>query len=257
MKYVTVLMYILLFCLNVSAQTNPIDSDRPDFSESASALSQGMFQFETGFVLQNSSSEEEGFSFNLREVSLLSTLLRYGLFSGIELRAGFGYLYQRNTSAGSSDLEGINELTVGTKIQIIKDRESMLDLALLAHVSIPANENFEPAKAEPELILAADKELNDMFGLAINIGGAWASETETVHFLYAIAADAALTEQLGAFLEVYGEAADGIEFGKNIDAGFTYLLEDNFQLDISAGTSFDQPENNWFLGVGASIRLPE
>lgn len=256
-------MKILFFAISflsiaVFAQQKEIESDRPDLSESASSVEPGYFQIETGFEIRNSTDEINNIDLNSRELSLLSTLIRYGIYDGIELRLEAGYLVQKISPLQSGDLEGINDLSFGTKIELVQDNSGLPDAAILIHFDLPlGNENFKPEKVEPELILALEHALSERFDMAYNFGGNWDSENEKIIFFYAAAVETPLTDKLGAFAEFFGEAASGISFTKNIDAGLTYLIENNFQADISAGINFNQPENNWFWGLGISFRLPD
>ena len=56
--------------------------------------------------------------------------------------------------------------------------------------------------------------------------------------------------------EPFGEIAELEELILNADAGFTYLVHENFQLDFLLGTGINQ-RNNYF-GIGGSwLFLPE
>jgi hypothetical protein len=68
-----------------------------------------------------------------------------------------------------------------------------------------------------------------------------------------------LTESLGAFVEFFGDIptySHGPGPANLFDGGFTYLLNDNIQLDASAGVGLSQAAEDWFASIGLSFRLP-
>ncbi|MBI2071420.1 MAG: transporter [Gemmatimonadetes bacterium] len=58
------------------------------------------------------------------------------------------------------------------------------------------------------------------------------------------------------FAETFGSlpAGDG-DAGHHVDGGFTFLVRDNLQLDLSFGRGI-AGASDWFVGAGVSVRLP-
>ncbi|MBI2403048.1 MAG: transporter [Gemmatimonadetes bacterium] len=56
--------------------------------------------------------------------------------------------------------------------------------------------------------------------------------------------------------ETFGSlpAGDG-DAGHHVDGGFTFLVRDNLQLDLSFGRGI-AGASDWFVGAGVSVRLP-
>jgi len=257
-------MFFLFNDPDLSGQdfNNPIITDRPDITESALTVPLSSLQIETGFILHNNSETIDNLNANIKSYSILGTLLRYGLFSGIELRVGTEYLYQKinldGLVGGNDKLEGINELFIGSKIQIFRDNPSLPDASVFFHFRLPlGSKHFRSEHVEPEILISTSHSIIDPFSLSYNLGGNWESGEEKVNYFYSTSISAALSGRTGAFLEIFGEASSGSTISFNLDGGLTYLLEENFQADISAGFDFDTPEDNWFISTGASLRLPE
>ena len=40
------------------------------------------------------------------------------------------------------------------------------------------------------------------------------------------------------------------------DGGFTYLIIDNFQIDVASGVGLSQEADDWFITAGATYRCP-
>ncbi|MFL5809998.1 MAG: transporter, partial [Flavisolibacter sp.] len=73
-------------------------------------------------------------------------------------------------------------------------------------------------------------------------------------WLYTISPSFELSDKMDAFIEVYGF------FGKSdpqhsLDAGFSYLLSDNMQLDLAAGFGLSKSAGDSFITMGFSFRL--
>lgn len=43
----------------------------------------------------------------------------------------------------------------------------------------------------------------------------------------------------------------------SFDGGFTYLLRDDLQVDASAGVGLSDDADDWFVGLGLSLRFPD
>jgi hypothetical protein len=76
--------------------------------------------------------------------------------------------------------------------------------------------------------------------------------------IYTLVISGPLSPRLSAFAETFGAVPVGSERpGRvSLDGGFTYLLRENLQLDISGGVGLDADADDWFLGAGASVRVP-
>ena len=75
----TILLFCALGSLTIKAQTEPIQADRPDQTETPAIVPKGMFQVETGFTFQ----KNDEISNSNR---LPSVLWKYGVNENFELR---------------------------------------------------------------------------------------------------------------------------------------------------------------------------
>ncbi len=109
----TGVLFLTLVNYSICAQT--IVTDRPDQTESSSTVPKGSFQIESGVLF--GSSKSGGIS--IRETLAPSTLFRYGITNGIEIRLvnQFESIKNRITSEKAN---GISDLEIGTKFQILK-----------------------------------------------------------------------------------------------------------------------------------------
>ena len=102
-------------------------TDRPDQTESSITVGKNNFQIESGALYLKSDDSNSFFG--------PSTLLRYGITNGIELRFVSQY---ESTKIGldGSDIKysGFNDLEFGTKIQFLRKDDLNTELAFLSHV---------------------------------------------------------------------------------------------------------------------------
>ncbi len=81
---------------------------------------------------------------------------------------------------------------------------------------------------------------------------------EVVNFNYTANLSFSLTDQLGAFVETYGSIAMNPSNTPSnaVDGGFTYLILENFQVDISGGKAISEAATDWYVGAGFTYRYP-
>ena len=80
--------------------------------------------------------------------------------------------------------------------------------------------------------------------------------TEVV-YLYTTAIGISFNNEFSSFIKVYGDFNASLKPIHNFDGGFTYLLSNNLQVDISGGKGISGVDSFWFLSTGFSFRLPE
>jgi len=228
-----------------------IITDRPDQTEASSTVPKGSLQMEMGFQVTFS---EDFYSF--RDIAAPNMLLRYGLTSGIELRAISEVVNSRKTRFGISEtISGMADLALGAKIQLVKTEEKNTEIALLSHVILPSGTN---------IISDNSYGFENRFSISHNLG-----ENSSVGYnlgynnpgygsgsaIYTIALGTAVGKKAGVYIEPFGEYFLDSEFLEaSFDAGFTYLLQDNMQIDFSFGTGLSHSMN--YMAVGFSWNIP-
>ena len=66
---------------------------------------------------------------------------------------------------------------------------------------------------------------------------------------YSIAFGTGLSEKIGVFIETYGEIEKSEMPISNFDSGFTYLVKDNLQIDLSFGLGINNKMNFQAIGI--------
>ena len=220
-----------------------IITDRPDQTESSSTIAQGSLQIESGVFMGNEGNE----SFSTRQTFLPTNLFRYGLTKGIELRILNQF---EGREIENDNFQGVSDLEVGAKIQLLKKESVNTEIVLLTHLIIPSGTNeLTSGKYGSINKLCISHELNENTEIGYNLGYNYFGEGDG-DLTYSLAIGIGVNDKVGVYIEPYGEVTNLEEFILNFDAGFTYLVNQNLQLDFSFGTGVNHRMN--YISAGCS-----
>lgn len=241
---------ILIAASAAGVSAEPLVTDRPDATESSSVMSPSVFQLEIGLT-----ASDDGVGGTAYESA--GTLLRVGIVEDWELRLGWGgYL-------DSDAVSGANDAMIGFKYYIAEETGLRPKMAILVHTSVPIGDrDLTSDQFDPDFLLSFSHTLSERLSLGYNFGAALETgedvngDTHTLGSgLYSVALGYSVTDQLGAFIEVFGAVGlSAEESPASIDGGFTWLFNDDSQLDLFAGFGLNDEADDWFVGMGYSIR---
>lgn len=231
----------------------PLVGDRPDFTESASAVTR--LQVESGYTFTGNGSVDA------HEVG--EVLLRIPVVEGLELRAGLSsYAWEEaSPPAAPSDPErsGFTDAALGVKLELAEPPagEGGPAFALLAGTSLPTGD-VSDAGAQPGVKLAAAVDLSDRLSLGSNVG-VEAREEDDIRFgelSGSLALGVGLAEAVGAYVEGYGfvPTGDGPDASAVLNGGLTWLVSPDLQLDARIGTGMSGPQPDVIAGAGVVWR---
>jgi hypothetical protein len=236
----------------VSAQekakpTEPIATDRPDFTESGLVVPAGWLQTETGFTYQ---FLRHGSNFGAPEA-----LFRYGLSSHAELRLGlpnFGTQRLRGEK-----FSGFGDTYLGTKLQIgpLKNGD---DLSLILAAFLPTGAASQTSDSvDPDVKLCYSRPLARRTSLSVMEYGAYTTDERGRLWVFQQTASIGfeLSEKIAAFTEYAGTFSARSAPDHIAHAGFTYQPTANSQYDIHFGFSMNGPEKAPFVAAGYSFRF--
>ncbi|MXY23400.1 MAG: transporter [Acidobacteria bacterium] len=232
-------------------QAPELVTDRPDQTESAVAVPRGLVQVETGYLFARALD-------GVDTHTAPGTLVRIGLGGRTELRLGHTGII------GSGGRRGAGDSEIGAKVNVIPDPEGWRpQLAVLGGLSLPTGaDRYSSGGADPSFLFAFAHELGPRLSLGYNAGAAWESSpgqpNRDAFVVYSLALGVGLTDRLGTFLEVFGDrqVAGAAATNASVDAGFTLLLDELVQWDVSVGRRLRGPADDLFVGTGLSFRLP-
>jgi len=260
LKRVIILLFIILATSSVTLKAQeemPLITDRPDITESAVIVPLNTFQIETGFQYHKQKINEDSQQLVHDNLIFASTIFRYGIDYRFELRFGGEYFISKTTTELTEfNNEGLRNLFVGTKLQFFRNEKIINNAAILFEVGLPfGNESLRPDKAEPKILITADRDINELLNIGINIGSQYVSDIRKSNIFYSTSIGIELGNRFGTFVEYFGDSMRGLHPKHHFDFGITYLQKKNIQIDASFGTLLSSMETDWFGSIGFSVRL--
>lgn len=231
-------------------------TDRPDATESANTLPKNYFQVETGGFFESFETSD----YKTQVVGYNTTLFRYGMLENFEFRMGWSFEEGRtfvNNERDNNVNSGFSPLLLGMKVAIADENGLLPQIGLLGHLYLPftASTDYRPETTGVDFRFAFSHTLSENSGLSYNLGAEWGNDSSEAAYIYSLSYARGLTEKLSAYVEVYGDFPENNGANHFCDAGFTYLLKNNIQLDATVGRSFTEGQDI-LVGAGVSFRLP-
>ncbi|MDB5199034.1 MAG: hypothetical protein JWO92_997 [Chitinophagaceae bacterium] len=249
--------YILLILLGgfincVYGQLNPIDTDRPDQTESVFLVPEKWIQLEAGFNFQTINNGEKEF--------LTPTLLsRYGLSKRVELR--FITAIRTNSSLiipfGTVNKTGLDIAELGTKISLFEEKKILPTTSFLFHLGIPAfsSAKFKPGKIAPNFRFTMQHTLSPNTALGYNLGCEWDGFTNDPAYIYTLTLGVNPAKKWYTYIEYFGAYKKQVFPEHNIDGGLAYFITENYKIDLSSGIGISKAAPAWYLAIGFSARF--
>jgi Putative MetA-pathway of phenol degradation len=246
MKYIK-LLFLFTFATASSQEIEPIQTDRPDQTETPWLVPKGMFQAETGFTLQKNDS-------NSQTNTLPSTLWKYGVNENFELRVITELSINKEND---TTVTGINPVLVGCKIKITDEKGWIPKTSLIAHIGLPnaASSKYKLDYFAPEFRFVMQHTLSEAFSFSYNLGAEWNGFSPEPTFIYTVTSGCTITNKWGAYVEFFGFAPQKNIANHSFDGGLTYLINSNFMLDISSGAGITNNAPKHYYAVGFSFRM--
>ncbi len=255
MKKITLLTFAVLFSGWLIAQEKAgMVTDRPDQTESAFVVPMKGFQIESGFSFEKYNSEINNTTYN-------STLLRYGLLEKLELRLGLAYSgIHVKMIPNNFDESGFAPFTLGAKFLLNEEGEGLPQLAFMSSFTIPKSgtKSFQNKYMGADFRFSGQYSLNEAMSFGANLGVAWSGSEygNSAVGIYTAVIGMSLSEKLGAFAELYGFLPKKGQNDHRWDAGLTYAVNEDLQLDFSTGVGLSKVSPDFFISLGLSIRMP-
>lgn len=247
-----------VYVLSQEAETKtPLVTDRPDATEAALTVPVGTLQIETGAfytAFEDSNVKNEVLAYN-------TTLVRYGLLDNLELRLGWNFEETRTTVNGTKLMDvqsGLSPLLAGMKVNITKENGLMPDIGLIGHIFLPfsAGDDYKPETTGVDFRFSLAHSLSENSSIGANIGAQWGNDSPEAAYIYTLVYGRSITDAFGFYIELYGDLPENSQSNHFWDAGITYLLMNNLQLDATIGTGITEGQD-LLLSAGLSYRIPK
>lgn len=241
----------------VASLSEPLVTDRPDFTEAASVVGRGVLQIETGYTY--TFNDDDGVE--TRSNSVPEALFRYGILADwLELRVGYTY--------GDDDVNGLatsgsDDLYLGFKIGLTPQDGLRPEMAIIPQMTVPtAGLDRTNGEVLAGLNWLYAWEVNDFIstGGSTQFNRALDEVTDEGYTEWAQSWTIAysLTDRLGAYTEYYGFYPSGADTALTehyFNGGFAVLIGNDVQWDIRAGTGLNDAADDFFVGTGLTFRF--
>lgn len=227
----------------VAAQSpRPIETDRPDFTESSSTVARGRFQLEAGYTAQRTGGSAVH--------SLPEALLRVGLSDRVEFRLS------QNFEASAGQLE-VDDLVLGAKIGLGQQLGARPSLALLAQTVLPTGgQALSADMLLPSGGLLAGWQLDPRWSAGASVLASREAGSRTV-----ITVSMVVGRELASGWKGYAEwftvqtvntPASGLP-QHYVNGGVTRTITSQLQLDARVGTGMGGAIRSTFVGFGLAV----
>ena len=241
--------------------SEPLITDRPDFTESSVTVGMGVVQLEAGYTFTYNDDDTV-----TKEHSYPESLFRIGMLADwFELRLGWNYGESAETVFGGPDsnLAGAEDMYVGVKLALTPQSGCLPETGVIIQGDVPTGANaFTADEVLPGVNYLYGWDITDSFccggssqaNRALDDNG----EDFYVEFAQSFTTCCSWTDEFGSFAEWFMFAPAGAVTSRNqqyFNGGFTYLLTDNIQWDIRAGVGLNEAADDFFTGSGLTIRM--
>lgn len=242
------------------AQGRDLSTDRPDRTESAYTVPQGMWQLEMD-IANWTKNEDAGVTSETIGVAPLN--FKYGIGAGTDIQLVIEPFSEIKLSGQGIDqtVSGFGDITVRVKQNIWGNDEGSTALAIMPFVTFPtADDSFgggNDVVAGVIVPMAIELAQGMGAGLMMQVNAMKDSNDDYASELVlsgTIGFD--IDEQFGAYVELYASKFDdvGEDTLATFDAGITYSPEANLQFDAGANVGLNDNTDDLQLFVGVSRR---
>lgn len=232
----------------ITSQTlEPIQVDRPDQTETPYLVPKDMFQLESGFsYIKNDDNNSTQY--------FPSALWKYSINDNFEMRLITELV---NEEKSKNPNTGLKPIQIGCKIKICEEKGIIPKTSFIGHLSIPniASSKYKTDFFAPRFRFVMQHTLSDKFSLSYNLGSEWDGFSAEPTFIYTLTSGYSITDKLGSYIELFGFAPQNDKANHNFDGGITYLINNNFMLDLSSGFGITENAPNYYVALGFSFRI--
>ncbi|HQW83689.1 MAG TPA: transporter [Ferruginibacter sp.] len=246
---------ILLFYGSSYAQSNKIDTDRPDQSESVNTVPKNWIQFELGFLKQSDKHLKHQKEIMFQHPALLT---KYGLTKNFELRliTTYGTDKQKDSNTVSNRKTGLQSVQVGGKLNFLKEKGLRPKTSLIAHYDLrrlqtPYSDTIDGANFR----FTMQHTLSPIISLSYNLGMEWERFGKPPAYIYTFTPGIDISEKWYSYVELFGAICKNEKPDHNVAAGLAWLVMPDLKLDISAGKGISKAAPDWYMAVGGSFRF--
>lgn len=192
------------------------------------------------------------------------TLLRQGVWRDwLELRAGWTFHSETQAiGATAGTAHGADDLYLGAKLALAPQQSWLPEMAIMPQMTVPMGGTFSAQRVLPGVNWLYGWDIGETysFGGSSQYNLSVDEFTRRVHgeFAQSLSVGRSWSERVGSYLEWFMLTPIGAETERTehyFDAGFTYLVTNNWQFDVRIGKGVSAISTDYFTGAGVVIRF--
>jgi hypothetical protein len=248
------ILFATFFYFNLQAQdTDRIDTDRPDQTESAVTVPRKYLQAELGF-------NKENYDFNNYTLVFPTLLLKYGVSKRMELRLETTLAQEYIQKIPEPEITtGLDPFSIGCKIALTEEKGVLPKTSLIVDLGLPFTSTLYDKEQDlfPSFRFTMQHTLTETVGLGYNVGAEWDGYTATPVWIYTFSPNVSIGKRWYAYVEAFGFLSRLQHPQHNVDAGIAYYVSNNLKIDLSAGKGISKhPTYKNYVAIGFSFRIP-
>lgn len=254
MKLLIILSLFLAPSLLFAQYAESIRTARPGQGIGAYTLGKNVLQVQSGLNLEKYENDVSDVSTNT-----WNTVIRLGVFERFEL-SGLVNLKHRLVEFDNyfydSDWEekSLNQVAFGARYNISKNEEIIPAIGIQSRLTFLLPSDLDPREESTlnNILVISNKitpNLSFMTNWLLIVPG---SEPQ-MRTAYVANLSYSFTDKLGTFVEIYGDLGESPNL--NYDGGFSFLVNNDLQLDVSAGYQGTNLFPEYFIDFGVSWRI--
>jgi hypothetical protein len=260
MKYnFIVLASLLLFATASSAQTEKIDTDRPDQTESPFIVPKKWMQFESGILKEvERGPDNPWYKYKFVRFQHPTLLTKYGVAKRFELRLITDFVTEK-TKENNRVIEsetGIDNVQFGGKLNFVDEKGWRPKISLIAHYDFAQLRTIHKDTIDGfNFRFTLQKTISEKIALGCNLGMQWNMFGYPPAYTYTFAPGFNLSEKWYAYVEAFGFIRRNEKPENSMDGGVAFYVNDNLKLDASAGVGLSKYAPDYYFALGTSFRF--
>ena len=246
------LLFVLSFlAFGAQAQSDiNIRSDRPGQATSAFTVGAGVLQFQQGLEYDKAKSRRERY-----KSAAMEHVLRLGVNESFEINTLLSFQKSKNVANDiRSHSSGLNSLQLGFKKHLSNQHVCIPNSALQIRVSVPFVYKNTNTYLESNVLLSSNWALGKGFSINNNLIYILYPYQSKSMAKYVLNLNFPVYKNFSGFIENYGQLQSS-SFETRYDGGFSYLLNKNVLIDLSAGLGKNYGKRDFFIAAGISWRI--
>jgi Putative MetA-pathway of phenol degradation len=253
------LALLLVLPVDALAQEREMVTDRPDKTESPYTVPAGRVQIELDLVNYTRDRDED---VRLETIGVTPVNLKLGVAQNTDLQLIVApYIHQTATDLQDgtrAKTGGFGDVTIRLKQNLWGNDDGKTAFGLMPYVTLPTSTNgVGTGKVGFGLIAPLAITLSDSADLGVMTEIDVVEDDDTrghrVNFVNSATLGFSLTDKLGFYTEIFTEK--GADWNVTGDAGVTYKLTDEFQLDTGLNLGLTDAADDLMVFVGLSRRF--